>query len=58
VKLARDPNLYTLTSSGTSSEKLQGEDCSDTTDKDYVENEMRQKKYSREHKNTLKPNFY
>jgi hypothetical protein len=40
-KLARDPTLYTLTSSGTCTKKRQGATCSDTTDPDYFENEMK-----------------
>jgi hypothetical protein len=41
-KLARDPTLYTLTSSGTCTKKRKGVACSDTTDPDYFENEMKE----------------
>jgi hypothetical protein len=41
-KLAQDPTLYTLASSGTCTKKRKGVACSDTTDPYYFDNEMKE----------------
>jgi hypothetical protein len=44
-KLARDPTLYTLTSSRTCTKKRKGVAYFDTTDANYFENEMKENIY-------------